>query len=302
MLEVRDEEAIQQVQPALEAVARSAGRRLFADVSDADLTRLGVDAQILPVVRLLTSEADLEALQPMLPEAQYAALYALAARMTVEEAWAEVAQLLPGDAPPEQVDPGDLVSAMKRTPGHVTFVSGQEELQRILAHPFAAWRTFLLPSQRKIAHQPSYSGPSQVTGGPGTGKTVTALHRAAFLASRAEPQPGNTAPQPFPPGPGARPVLLTTFTSNLTEALDAQFDLLIQDADVRSRIEVINVDRLAYRIVKQARGSPVIADERVLRARWAEAVADAGLAFTPAFLKNEWEQVILAQDLHTTRT
>lgn len=265
MLEVRDEEAIQQVQPALEAVARSAGRRLFADVSDADLTRLGVDAQILPVVRLLTSEADLEALQPMLPEAQYAALYALAARMTVEEAWAEVAQLLPGDAPPEQVDPGDLVSAMKRTPGH-------------------------------------YSGPSQVTGGPGTGKTVTALHRAAFLASRAEPQPGNTAPQPFPPGPGARPVLLTTFTSNLTEALDAQFDLLIQDADVRSRIEVINVDRLAYRIVKQARGSPVIADERVLRARWAEAVADAGLAFTPAFLKNEWEQVILAQDLHTTRT
>ena len=66
---------------------------------------------------------------------------------------------------------------------------------------------------------------------------------------------------------------------------------------MRRRIEVLNVDRLAYRIVKQARGNPVIVDERVLRTRWAEAAADAGLDFSPTFLKNEWEQVILAQDL-----
>ena len=57
------------------------------------------------------------------------------------------------------------------------------------------------------------------------------------------------------------------------------------------------MDRLAYRVVKQARGTPVLADERDLRARWAQAAADAGLDLTPAFLKNEWEQVILAQDL-----
>ena len=258
-------------------------RRLFADVSDADLTRLGVDAQTLPTVRLLTSEADLETLQTALPDAQYAALHALACGMTVDEAWAEVARLVPADAPPGQVDPGDLVSAMERTPGQITFVSGQEELHFILAHPFAVWRTFLHPSQRKIAYRPSYSGPAQVTGGPGTGKTVTVLHRAAFLAGTRRPEP----------------VLVTTFNGNLAESLSAQLDLLVHDAAVRSRIEVLNVDRLAYRVVKQARGSPVIADERELRTRWAEAAADAGLAFTPAFLKNEWEQVILAQDLHT---
>ena len=66
---------------------------------------------------------------------------------------------------------------------------------------------------------------------------------------------------------------------------------------MRGRIEVLNLDRLAYSIIKQARGTPVIADERVLRGRWAEAAAAVGLDFTPAFLKNEWEQVILAQDL-----
>ena len=140
-----------------------------------------------------------------------------------------------------------------------------------------------------------------MTGGPGTGKTVTVLHRAAFLAARAatsspadEP---DAARQAFPPGPEAKPVLLTIFNGNLAETLHTQLDLLIRDAGMRSRIEVLNVDRFAYSIVKQARGTPVIADERVLRIRWTEATAASGLDLTPAFLKNEWEQVILGQDL-----
>ncbi len=277
VLEVRDEEAIQQLLPPADATRR----QLFADVSDAELARLGVDAQILPTVRRLTRETDLEARQQALPEAQYAALHALAGGMTVDEALAEAARLASGSAPPEKVDPDDLVSAMERTPGQVTFVSGPEDLELILAHPFAAWRTFLHPNQREIAYRPSYAGPAQVTGGPGTGKTVTVLHRAAFLAERS----GR--------------VLVTTLNGNLANALRAQLDLLIRDAQVRQKIEVLNVDRLAYRVVKQARGTPIIADERVLLDRWAKAAADAGLSFTPAFGKNEWEQVLLAQDLRT---
>ena len=293
VLEVRDEERLEQFQPALQAAAETRDKRLFADISDADLRQLGIDAQILPLVRLLSSDAHLEALQTMLPDAQYAALYALACGMTVQEAWAEVAQLLPAEAPPEVVDPDDLVSAMERTPGQVAFVSGPEDLPRILAHPFAAWRTFLHPNQRKIAYKATLTGPAQVTGGAGTGKTVTALHRAAFLAEGAG-QPG-----PAAAGPAGPLILLTTYTRNLADALDAQLALLVQDAAVRSRIEVLNVDRLAYRIVKEARGTPAIADERALHQRWAQAAADAGLTFTPVFLQHEWEQVIPGQDLHT---
>ena len=302
VLEARDEGTIEQLRPSLQSAVEPDDRRLFADVTDVGLTRLGVDAQILPVARLLASEADLERLQMALPDAQYAALYALSCGMTVDEAWAEVARLLPAGTPPEQVDQDDLVAAMERSPDQVTFVSGQQELPLVLAHPFAAWRTFLHSSQREIAYRPSYAGPAQVTGGPGTGKTVTVLHRAAFLASAAAApeagQPG-TAGQVSGPGPGGAPILLTTFSGNLAEALRAQLGLLIRDAAVRGRIEVLNVDRLAYGVVKQARGTPVIADERVLRTRWAKAAADAGMTFTPAFLKNEWEQVILAQDLRT---
>jgi hypothetical protein len=285
VLEVRDEEAIRQLRPLLREAAEPDGKRLFADVSDDDLAWLGVDAQILPMVRLLSSEEDLERRQAALPEAQYAALHALACGMTLDEAREEVARLYTAGVPPERVDPDDLVSAMERSPGQVTFVSGHEELRQILAHPFAAWRMFLHPSQRKIAYRGSYTGPAQVTGGPGTGKTVTLLHRAAFLAARAEP--------------GAPQVLVTTFNGTLADALSTQLDLLIRNDGARRRIEVLNVDRLAYGIVKAARGAPVIADERILRIQWAEAAAAAGLDLTPAFLKNEWEQVILAQDLQT---
>ena len=274
VLEVRDEEAIAQLQP----VPKPTREHLFTDVPDTELTRLGVDPQLFPTVRRLASESDLEALREAFPEPQYAALCALAGGMTVDEALAEAAQ---GRTPPGNVDPDDLVSAMERAPGQVTFVSGPEELELILAHPFAAWRTFLHPSQRDVAYQPSYAGPAQVTGGPGTGKTVAVLHRAAFLAARADR------------------VLITTLNGNLAGSLNAQLDLLVRDAGPRRRIEVLNVDRLAYRIVRQSRGTPVIADERVLRDRWADAAAKIGLAFTPAFLKNEWEQVILAQDLRT---
>ena len=300
LLEVSNPAALRQVQPSLQAAASPDGTRLFADVSDADLARLGIDTHVRRLARLLVNDADLDALQPVLPAAQYAALHALASGMTVDEAHAEAAQVLPGDTPDERIECDDLVAAMERTPDQVAFVSGEEELRLILAHPFTAWRTFLHPSQREIAYRPSYSGPAQVTGGPGTGKTVTVLHRAAFLAVRAASGPaGPDAAEASAPGPYAAPILLTTFNGNLADALQAQLDLLIRDPAVRRQIQVRNVDRLAYSIVTEAHGTPVIADERVLRARWAEAAAAFGLELTPAFLKNEWEQVILAQDLRS---
>ncbi|HEY6496049.1 MAG TPA: UvrD-helicase domain-containing protein [Trebonia sp.] len=306
VLEVRDEEAMQQMRPLLEEASESEDRRLFADMSDDDLTALGIDERILPAIRLLTAEADLETRQAAFPEAQYAALHALADGMTLDEARDEVSRLYSAGSLPERVDPDDLVSAMERSPGHVTFVSGPEELRRVLAHPFATWRMFMHPSQRMIAHRASYAGPAQVTGGPGTGKTVTLLHRAAFLAGRVVVIPGPGKPrkeaQSLWRGPGDGQVLVTSFNGTLADALSAQLDLLVQDDTARRRIDVLNVDRLAYGIVKAARGAPVIADERTLRARWTEAAADTGLDLSPAFLKNEWEQVILAQDLRTEQS
>jgi superfamily I DNA/RNA helicase len=288
VIEMRDAAAIEHTWPALEQAAGTTGTRLFARVSDADLTRLGVDATTMRIARLLTSRPHLDAMRQMIPDAQYSVLTGLASGRTPEEVWAEVSRYAPADG----IDTSDVVKAMRRTPGRVAFVKGSGELEKLLEHPFAKWRVFLHPAQSRIAYAPRYSGPVQVTGGPGTGKTVTALHRAAFLASRAS---GQLAA----PKSGAS-VLLTTFTRNLSDALEAQFGLLVDSYEVRRQVEVLNVDRLASRVVERTRGGvskPAIIDWKGLWRLWVAASAD--LPFTPSFLNREWEQVILAQDLRT---
>jgi superfamily I DNA/RNA helicase len=117
------------------------------------------------------------------------------------------------------------------------------------------------------------------------------LHRTALLAERLSP--------PHLTASGEPPILLTTFTKSLAEALESQLAILVEGEDVRNRVEILNVDRLAHRIVREARGLPTIVDLADERRRWATAAADVGLALSPAFLQHDWEHVILAQDLYT---
>ncbi|HEY1622746.1 MAG TPA: UvrD-helicase domain-containing protein [Streptosporangiaceae bacterium] len=266
VVEIRDEAALEKIQPALEQAAQATDARLLAHVSDADLARLGIDENTRTIARLLTSDAHLDAMQRMIPEAQYNALYLLAGGLPVEEVWAEVAQYTASGTPQdEQFDSGNLVQAMERTPGRVVFVQGNDELDKILEHPFAAWRIFLHPAQREIAYAPRYAGPAQVTGGAGTGKTVTALHRASYLARRATEQ--------LFLGESAASVLLTTFTRNLAESLLSQFELLVDDEELRRQVEIRHVDSLAHRVVEHARGAkPVVIMGKELDDLWAAAV------------------------------
>ncbi|MFD0203852.1 MULTISPECIES: hypothetical protein [Saccharothrix] len=168
VLEVRNQEALDNLEPALRDVATAVPERLFAHVKDSELITLGIDDKVLPLVRVLTTEAHLEALETLLPTPQYDALVALAAGMTVEQAWEEVCRHLPTETPPDAVDPDDITAAIERTPDRYALVSGPDELAEILAHPFAAWRVFLHGRQRAIAYRPSFSGPAMVSGGART--------------------------------------------------------------------------------------------------------------------------------------
>ncbi|GLW62172.1 DNA helicase [Actinomadura rubrobrunea] len=288
VLESRDELQLETMEPALRKAADAADRRLFDGIRDSDLKRLGIDEDVLPIIRLLTREDHLEALQKLLPAVQYDALLALASGMTVEEAWAEVSKNLVDPVPPERVDPDDLTTAMARTPERVVFVEGPEELTRILAHPFDVWRVFLHPQQRRIAYRDEYKGPAMVTGGAGTGKTVTAVHRAAFLARRYQ-------------STMETPILLTTYGRDLTDALRDQVALLVDDPEIRDRIEVATTDRISFRVIKEAQGgrAPEPLTDTDLRNRWNDEAAELGLPYSGTFLLSEWEQVVLAQRLTT---
>ena len=67
-------------------------------------------------------------------------------------------------------------------------VSREELWQALLEaagrEPIESWMTWLHPLQARQVNR-EFSGPSRIRGGAGTGKTVLALHRASYLASRA---------------------------------------------------------------------------------------------------------------------
>ena len=128
----------------------------------------------------------------------------------------------------------------ERTQGRIALVDGPDELLALLAKPLALWRVFLHPSQEELAYRPTYWGSAQVTGGPGTGKTVVALHRVKHLVTSRD----------LPP----KSILLTTYTRGLAEALERDLTQLL-DPEQRRAVEVLNVDRWALGVVRAEHGA-----------------------------------------------
>ncbi|MEU2974437.1 UvrD-helicase domain-containing protein [Nocardiopsis alba] len=299
VLEFRDESGLDHMSSALTRAAGASDTTLFQKVPDKHFIQLGIDEGIIRIARLLPDESHLDALGPMMPRAQHDALTALASGMTPEEVWSLLSRDLVEEVAAEDVDPDDLVTAIRRTPAQAVFVEGPEELRDLLAHPFDVWRTFLHPRQERIARRDHYAGPAMVTGGAGTGKTVTALHRVDHLAKRYvpenEPPPVNGQDGPSP-GP---PILLTTFTTTLDTALRSQLELLVQDEQRRSLVDVRNLDKIAHQVARQVHGRLHFPRMPELSTLWTRHAEDAGVS--GRFLLEEWEHVVLAQNLRTER-
>lgn len=279
VVEMWDAEALDRVRPAIRRAAEASATRLFAEICDSDLAELGVDGRFLPLVRQITDQLTLEALEPLLPPTQYEPLAALARGESLAGAWRELENCRAVAAGSEPINPEDFGAALLRSPDRAVFTDHPRELNRVLDAP--GWCVFLHPPQHRLAHWDSYQQPALVTGGAGTGKTLVALHRAAHLARH-----------------GSGQILLVTFSQGLSAELAAKLDLLVEDETIRKRIEVGNVDRLAHRIVTQAEGRPPsLVGAAELTALWEE----TGTGHSPAFLLREWEQVVLAQNLRTLK-
>jgi mRNA-degrading endonuclease RelE of RelBE toxin-antitoxin system len=273
-MEIRDDAIIDDTIEGLTSTPGESTRPLFDHISDADLIRLGIDHQMLKFARMLTDVAMLETLDGKLPQVQYDVLFGLAAGMSPEDVWNDVV----GSAVREKIDPEDLVAATQRMPHKVALVEGPDELMELFAKPFARWRVYLHPLQREAAFR-SYTGAAQVTGGPGTGKTVVALHRARHLARK-----------------GGR-VLLTTFTATLARSLAESLRLLENDDEILSRIDVLTVDQVARRAVNEHVGKFALLRDDEEKEIWRRIVRHRSLDFTEKFLREEWRQVVLAQGI-----
>ncbi|MFD0471005.1 UvrD-helicase domain-containing protein [Nonomuraea thailandensis] len=230
---------------------------LFAKFSAEQLRDLGVAEPLLGLIAKITTEDELLGLASYAPQLTGEVLLALYSGKTPEEV---LDQITTPVAVTEEIDAEDYQAALVRP---ATVTTDDADLQEILEQgDFGRWRVFLHPTQRKIVER-SYSGPTRVSGGPGTGKTIVALHRVKHLVDRL--------------GPGSGKVLLTTFNTNLAADLRQRL-IALAGAEILQYVDILNVDKVAGAIVAQANsgGHRTRIDDTKALKEWEELLLEEG--------------------------
>lgn len=276
--------AIQLYQSEVQAVvieSQETSESLFNSLRDKQLMKLGVPEDLIPQVRLVQTEEDLDQLQTNLPQDAYEGLFLYLAGQSYESILAE--REIAEDS---QFSTTDFEAALARDQSLAKFsvVSGETELEEMLSASLEKWRVFLHSSQRKLAtgHK---KGPVRVLGGAGTGKTVVAMHRAKWLAENL------TDPN--------HKILFTTFTKNLAQDIEDQLRSLCGEA-LLQKIEVVNLDRwVQYFLRKQKYDFEIVYSREKLDEHWKTAYAEMSpeLTLSLEFFKEEWLHVIQPQGI-----
>jgi superfamily I DNA/RNA helicase/mRNA-degrading endonuclease RelE of RelBE toxin-antitoxin system len=276
--------------PAVPADALTPIVGLFAAHHDDALFLAGVPRALVPSVRALVTDDDLDRLLPHLPPEAGEVLTALAAGISLDDALEEVLGRTPPPAAAPAaptIDVTDLPAALARDTSQRQFRLLEDglDLDTALKYPLDVWRVFLHPRQRRLARART-KGPTRVLGGAGTGKTVVALHRVAFLVREVFTRPDDR-------------VLFTTFNVNLASDLQAQLTKLLEP-DQLARVEVVNLDAWASRYLR-SRGIAVRpAFEKDQRTHFDAAHEVYGLdEFSLDFYRMEWREVVQEQGLTT---
>lgn len=255
---------------------------LFGAFSDEQLVQLGVAEPLLAQIRNLTTEAELLELLDRAPQLTTDVLFALYDGKSFDDVLEQVTAPVRSEEP---VDPDDFAAAVERPATAVS--SDDEALQAMLGETFERWQIFLHPTQRKLVER-TYNGPARVGGGPGTGKTIVALHRVAHLARN------------LPPGTD-KPILLTTFNRNLAADLRTRL-IALGGQELVARVDIVNIDRLASRVVGEAKaaGSRRVVDDNKVPELWQQFLLETGeTGWDAEFLATEWIEVILGQVLNS---
>ena len=257
---------------------------LFAEHRDRELVRLGIPEALLPLVRTIESEEQLDKLQAYLPEEAYEALFLLAAGYAPREVDNELLFARTN----EDVDTEDYAAALSEPHSQRRFavVEDEEELEQMLDAPLEKWRVFLHPSQRRLMTMQA-NGPVRVLGGAGTGKTVVAMHRAVWLVENTFAEEDDR-------------LLFTTFTRNLAADIEENLQL-IASPEVMARIEVVNLDAWVSQFLRQQGYSYRIDYGEQTNDLWEQTLLIGPEDADPIFLRNEWEQVVQPKGIDTAR-
>lgn len=265
---------------------------------------LGLAPELAEQIARCTDEDELLGLAAELDDWRGLALIDISAGSTIDDIREQY-----GLAGTDDDSDAKLVDALLNNPAtrtRFTYVEDTDELRRIIeAGDFAAWRTWLHPTQRRVV-EARYNGPYRLSGGAGTGKTVVLLHRTRRL-SRAEP---------------SSRILATTFTTNLAEQMKQDLraldpGLTFADSLGSPGIMVAGIDSIASAVLRDAGELAGPAAELVLGSSrssvsrrtnatdgWRTALESAGHAVpeplrTTSFLEAEYATVILPNRITT---
>lgn len=264
----------------------------FTAYKDRELLRLGVPQVMLESIKGVQDLDELEKWEDYLPKEVFEQLFYLLDGIDISILINEIEQ--------GRVQAETEAEAANSPNNQRSFylVTDDDDLERVLSGDLRKWQVFLHPSQSALV-QGDFKGPTKVTGGAGTGKTVAALHRAKFL------QDGGLFPSD-------KPIFFTTYTRRLVENLKSHFKALDLDP------QKVHLQNFHAFLIDFARTHQVIPSEtnivdfwplRTQLQLWDEILDFKVTRFSADFVRDEYLEVILAQQvdslatyLRTTRT
>ena len=193
----------------------------------------------------------------------------------------------PHHDPPNPPNPPNPPEAPADGSGQLQLVDIGEVEEALLAAARAApaeeWMTFLHPAQTALVRR-SWNGPARIRGPAGTGKTVVALHRAAYLATSRRGR-----------------ILVTGFVRTLPAVLQGLYERL--SPDTVDLVEFVGLHAWATRFLTGQQVRARVDLERVDRAwwqSWQEVGARSRLATlvdSPRYWRDEIDYVIKGRGL-----
>lgn len=184
---------------------------------------------------------------------------------------------------PEAIQPDNDPFAHPDAQRRFRVMENVEELERALNYPWDKWAIYLHPDQQQLVDG-SFSGPTRVAGSAGTGKTVVALHRAAHILRQNQ----------------EAKLLLTSFSSPLSNALEHKLKLLMKDdPSLDHRVSIRPFEGIAKELFTLINGhDPKMARQEHVTEAIAKASSELNLqGFTDRFVLSEWRYVIDAWEI-----
>lgn len=278
---------VKEAADAAHAVAKGGhvGAKRASTWATHDLAALGVEEALMPSVEQALANKRVNQLSKYLSEATLHSLLFLQEGIPLAEVLAEQASRSFGRSGKD-----DLSDAMSHPDTARRFVKLDDtmNLEQLLSGDFDRWRLFLHPDQKMLVEK-EWNGPVRVLGGPGTGKTVVAMHRAVHLAKQV--------------CKGDDKVLLTMFSKTLAADVRHQLERLCAalPKEVRERIEVKNIDAWAAEFLKSSGDPQRMTTRDQERELWREAyertAPSGGHSLSRTFMRREWEQVVQTRGL-----